>query len=586
MASFTEGFPPPQTHRPTITGNHFMASTGHYLATAAAVRILERGGNAIDAGVTAGMCINVLQPDMTNIGGVAPIVLYSANDKQVRSISGLGTWPKAVDREYFIRECGGEIPSGVHRCVMPAALDAWLTALKEFGTMTVADVVEAPRILAEEGFRAYNFFCKNIEAEAETLAGWPSTAETYLPNGRPPRVGERFVQPGLGNLFRMLVEAEEGAQHLGREAGIQAARDRFYKGDIAERTAAFFQEHGGFLTLSDLQEFSVEVETPASARYRDYTIYSCQPWCQGPVAPQALSILEGYDLKAMGHNSVDAIHVISQALNAAFADREHYYGDPRFVEVPVKGLHSPEYNATWRERIRMDRAFDGMPEPGNPWPFVPSGNGATPRAYEVPRAFAAPVEPDTSYLCIVDDEGNAFSATPSDGIGGSPVIPGLGFIVSGRGKQSWLEPDHPSRIEPGKRPRLTPSPGMILRDGELYAPYGTPGSDVQPQAMVQLAVNLIDFDMDPQAAIEAPRVASYSYPRSDHPHPYAPAALAAEARIPKEVLDGLADRGHKLQAWPEWTPRAGSLCTIVVDREQGMLLGAADARRLAYALGW
>jgi gamma-glutamyltranspeptidase/glutathione hydrolase len=551
----------------------------------AAVRILEMGGNAIDAGVAAGLCTNVLQTDMTNIGGVAPVMIYTARDQQVRSISGLGTWPAATSRDYFVNECGGRIPGGVHHCVMPAAVDSWTAALKEFGTLSFAEVAAPAISLAEEGFEAYNFFCANLEADAARLAQWPSNAEIYLPNGRPPRAGERFVQKDLGGLLRMLIEAEEGARHLGREAAIQAARDRFYKGDIAERTARFFEEQGGFLTLDDLKNFSVDIEQPVSATYRGYQVYSCRPWCQGPVAPQALAILEGYDLASYGHNSADALHLIIEALDAAFADRERYYGDPKFVDVPVDGLLHPDYAATWRDRIGRDRAFGEMPEAGNPWPFQKSGR-ANDATLAKPKAFEAEVDPDTSYLCIVDEAGNAFSATPSDGVTNTPIVPGLGFIVSGRGGQSWVEADHPSALAPGKRPRLTPSPGMILKDGVLFAPYGTPGNDVQPQAMVQLAVNMIDFGMSPQTAIEAPRVASYNYPRSSSPHPYSPGLINAESRIAKDVLAELERRGHKIEMWGDWEPRAGSLCTVTVNHENGLKTGGADPRRMAYAIGW
>ncbi|HEU5422026.1 MAG TPA: gamma-glutamyltransferase, partial [Nitrolancea sp.] len=256
------GFPAPETMRPAITGRHYVAAAGHYLATMAAVRILEAGGNAIDAGVAAGLCTNVLQPDMTNVGGVAPIILYTAKDRKLRTISGLGSWPAAATPEYFVEHLGGRIPGGVHHCVTPAAIDSWTTALRLFGSLSFAEVAAPAIALAEEGFAAYPFLCANLEADAERLAQWPSSAAIYLPNGRAPRPGERFVQADLAGLLRMLVEAEAGARHLGREAGIQAARDRFYQGDIAGRTARFFAEEGGFLTLDDLKAFHVEVEEP------------------------------------------------------------------------------------------------------------------------------------------------------------------------------------------------------------------------------------------------------------------------------------------------------------------------------------
>ncbi len=580
------GFPPPTTFRPGVTGRHYVAASGHYLATLAAVRMLEMGGNAIDAGVAAGLCTNVLQPDMTNIGGVAPIILYHAGKKVVRTISGLGTWPASASAEYFRREHGGRIPGGVHHCVMPAAIDSWTTALKEFGTLSFAEVAAPAIEIAENGFEAYDFFCANIEADAARLRQWPSNAEIFLPGGSPPRPGSRFVQCDLSKTLRMLVEAEVGSRHAGREAGIQAARDRFYSGDIAERIAAFFAEQGGFLTLDDLKQFHVDIEEPVTARYRGHDVYSCGPWCQGPVAPQALAILDGYDLTSAGHNSARTLHLIIEALDAAFADRERYYGDPKFVDVPIDGLLDPSYAAEWRDRISLDRAFGGMPEAGNPWRFQGGDHGGEHGEVGAPRAFRAKVDPDTSYLCVVDEEGNAFSATPSDGVTNTPVIPGLGFIVSGRGGQSWTEEGHPSVIAPGKRPRLTPSPGLVMKDGKLFAPYGTPGNDVQPQAMVQLLVNMIDFGKEPQAAIEAPRVASFNYPRSSSPHPYSPGLVNAETRIAPDVLAELSRMGHRIEPWSDWEPRAGSLCTIVVDQERGFLRGAADARRMAYAIGW
>jgi gamma-glutamyltranspeptidase/glutathione hydrolase len=228
-------YPPPQTYRPAVIGSRYMAATGHAMATMAAVRILEAGGNAIDAGVAAGLCINVLQPDMTNLGGVAPIMLHTAADRKVWSISGLGWWPEATDPGYFARECGGTIPVGVRRCVMPAAADAWLTALSRFGTLPLSEVAAPAIALAEGGFAVYNFLRENIAGEAEGIARWPSSAAVFLPNGRLPEVGERFAQPDLGRTLRLLIEAEAGAAHLGRAAAVMAARDRFYKGVPARR---------------------------------------------------------------------------------------------------------------------------------------------------------------------------------------------------------------------------------------------------------------------------------------------------------------------------------------------------------------
>lgn len=577
--------PPPTTTRPTIRGTRYMASTGHPLATAAAIRILEAGGTAIDAGVAAGLCLNVVLPQFTNLGGVAPIILHSARDRAVRSISGLGWWPETVDIDYFRVECGGTMPPGVQRCVVPAAVDAWLTALEQFGTKTLREVAAPAIELAHSGFHVDHLLHANLTGAAATMQRWPSSAAVYWPQGRPPVVGERLMQHDLAGTLELLVEAETNHLHLGRERAIHAARDRFYRGDIAKRMAEFVAADGGFLSLDDLAAFAVEVESPPSVAYRGYEVFGCGPWCQGPVALEALAILEGYDLAAMPPASADVLHLTLEALKAGFADREHFYGDPKFIDVPLEGLLSRGYAEQWRTRIDPTAAAPEMPMPGDPWAFEDRARPARSQL-DAPRVKAGAMKADTSYLCVVDAEGNAFSATPSDGIGESPVVPGLGFAISDRGVQSRLEPDHPSVIAPGKRPRLTPAPGLIMRGDRVFAPYGTPGGDVQPQAMVQLAINLIDFGMDPQAAIEAPRLASYSFPESFYPFPYRPGLVMAESRIPADVINDLRRRGHNIEQWPEWSAAAGALCTIVVDEANQAFLGAADPRRMAYAMGW
>jgi gamma-glutamyltranspeptidase/glutathione hydrolase len=576
---------PSPTFRPTVAGRHYMASTGHPLATAAAVRILEAGGNAIDAGVAAGLCLNVVQPEYTNLGGVAPIMLYRVDDGQVRTISGLGCWPSSITPDHFTKNHGGDMPIGVERSVIPAAADAWMTALKAFGTKTLAEVAAPAIALAEDGFPTYLVLQRNLNTFAERMAPFATNASTFLRDGHAPEIGETITQPDLAKTLRLLVETESANQHLGREAAIQAARDRFYTGDIADTIAQFVAERGGFITKDDLAAFSVEIETAVTANYRGNNVFACRPWCQGPVVLEALNILQGYDLGSLSHNSADALHLILEALKAAFADRERFYGDPNQVDVPIDGLLDPGYAEMWRGRIDLDHAFTEMPEPGDPWRFE-DREGPVRGASALEPNREAIFKADTSYLCVVDEEGNAFSATPSDGVGSAEVIPGLGFIVSDRGVQSRSEPGHPSSIAPGRRPRLTPSPGLIMRDGKVISPYGTPGGDVQPQAMVQFVVNLIDFGMEPQAALEAPRVSTFNYPESFYPFPYRPGLVLAESRLSDDVLEELRRRGHLIELWPDWAQAAGSLCAVVVDEKSGALLGAADPRRTGYAFGW
>ncbi len=575
------------TGRPPIIARRHLVASGHYLASLAGLRMLERGGNAIDAGVATGLAINVVQGDMTNLGGVAPIILYLASTGEVLSISGLGWWPKAASIEWFTERGYRHFPRGVLRAVVPSAADAWLTALARYGRLTLAEVAAPAIELAERGFPVDIFLHYKIRQSLEMLEALPTLGEIYLPNGRVPEAGELLMQPDLANTLRKLVEAEAGATHRGREAAIVAARDRFYRGDIARQIVEFCQAQGGLLTEQDMAEFSVGVEPPVRTTYRGYEVYACGPWCQGPVVPETLNLLERFDLTALGHNSVDHLHLLTEALKLAFADRHHFYGDPRSVRVPIDGLLDKRYGAQRSNQIDPSRAWPEMPPPGDPWAFEAERPLAA--AAVGARPLAGPSQPDTSYLCVVDEEGNAFSATPSDGFTDMPIVPGLGVIISSRGTQSWLDPDHPSALAPGKRPRLTPNPGLVLKDGALFMPYGSPGGDVQPQAMVQFLVNLLDFGMNPQAAVEAPRIATASHPDSFDPHPYHPGLLRVESRIDPNVLSGLEARGHRLERWPTiWEPgrSPGSVCAVLVDRERGVLVGAADPRGMAYAIGW
>ncbi len=571
----------PTTTRPMIMGNHYMVSAGHHLAALAATRILERGGNAADAGVAAGLCLNVVQPDLTQIGGVAPITYYDAGRRRAWTVAGLGSWPMGVDLDWLRAQ--GRIPPGLPRSVVPAAMGAWLTALERFGTISVAEAFEPAVELAENGFRVHPLLSSMLDDPGMRagLHRWPSQAAVFMRDGRPIPIGENLVQADLARTLRKLVDAASGA--ASREDGIAAARERFYRGDIARAMVAFCQEEGGWLSMQDLASFTPEVEPALSVSYRGATIYGCGPWCQGPVVLQALNILDGYDLAAMEIAGVDHYHVILEALKAGFADRERYYGDPRFVDVPIEGLLSPDYAAAWRARIDLGRAAPGMPEAGDPWAFQ-NGSPTVPDR-PAPAPGHGPFEPDTSYLCVVDAQGNAFSATPSDGARESPVVPGLGFIVSNRGIQAWLDPDHPASIAPGKRPRLTPNPGIAVKEGAFTIPFGTPGSDVQPQAMVQFLVGVLDHGLNLQEAIETPRAATYSFPDTADPHVYRPGLVKLEGRVRPEIGEGLAARGHRVERWPDWFGAAGSI-GAVMRTETGACFGGADPRRVAYALGW
>lgn len=569
--------------RMTIMGTRHVISAGHYLAAHAGFQVLEAGGNAIDAGVAAGLAIGVLQTDKVNFGGVAPQIIYTAKNSKVHCIDGLGVWPRAVTPDYFMKKHGGKIPPGIERCVVPAAPDAWITALAHFGTMSFGEVAAAAIRFARDGFPMYPLMSQFIADNRASYARWPSSRKVFLPKGKAPQSGDVFMQSDLGRTLQYMVDEEkQAARRKGRKAGLKAARDAFYKGDVAAQVAKYIAQEGGLMRYEDFASFKVKFEPTVCTRFEGIDLHACGPWSQGPVLPMALNILKGYDLRQMGHNSAAYIHVVTEALKLAFADRHHHFGDPDFVKVPIAGLMSGKYAAYRRSQISPDKAYPEMPPAGNPKTLSQLQHRCVP----VPQPDAAPGPGDTSYVCVIDRHGNAFSATPSDGSDKTPIIPGVGILCSGRGTQSWADPAHPSSVAPGKRPRLTPSPALAFKNGRAYMPFGTPGGDVQPQAMLQVFLNINVFGMAPQDAIEAPRFATYSYPGSFEPHPYFPGRLYLESRIEKPVADSLSQRGHKVYWWDDMTWLAGAVCTIVNDHKNGVLHGGADPRRPAYVLGW
>jgi len=569
----TASFP----HRPTIAVTQHAISAGHYLAATAGFDILQAGGNAIDAGCAAGIALGVLQSDLVDVAGVAPIMIYLADKQEVVTIAGLGPWPKALDPELFQREHAGKIPKGVLRTVVPAAPDAWITALKRYGTMSFGEVAAAAIRLAREGFPMYPLMAASLKRHETDHRAWPSTAAIFMPNGRLPQPGEVFRQTDLAASLQYMADEERAAAARGREAGLEGARDAFYRGDIARKIVAFMKQEGGLLSAEDLAEYRSPVGPPERGRFGDLEVFTCGAWCQGPVLLQTLALLEGTDLTGLGHNSPDYIHHVAEALKLAFADREAYYGDPAMVEVPLASLISSEYAAERKKLIRPDRAFPEMP---------PAGDlGRAGVRFRASIGDPNP-EPDTSYVCVADRFGNLFSATPSDGSYGSPVVPGTGLIPSNRGSQSRPDPRHPAGVAPGKRPRLTPNPALAIKGRDKFLPFGTPGGDVQTQAMLQVLLNLFVFGQDVQSAIESPRFATYSFPSSFAPFEYYPGRLAVEGRIPESVTVELARRGHEIQRWPDWIWTAGAVCAILADRRRGVLEAGADPRRAAYAIGW
>ncbi len=563
-------FAPPESMRPTLVGERYMISAGHPLVAQVCARVLEAGGTAIDAGVAGGLASNVIQADMCNLGGVAPIVLRCAGQDTAWAISGVGTWSRTVTLARFRDRFGDDMPLGLGVGVVPAALDAWVTALDRFGTWRFADVASDAIAYAEEGFPLDHRTAAALGILGRTFAAYDHTPAVYWPDGKPPRQGDRLRQAALADTLRRLAAAEQAAD---RRAGLKAVRDAFYRGDIAARIADWSAAHGGWLTRDDLAGFACTVEPAPSVAYRGHRVFTNPAYSQGPILLLALRLLERLDLASCTAGSADALHLILEALKLAFAERERAMTDPAFATVPLDDLLGDANVARLAGQIDLGSA---LPDP--------IGSAGAPGQARC----------DTTYLCVIDAAGNAFSAMPSDTIDGSPLIPDLGIIVSPRGVQSSNRPGHPNALAPGKRPRLTPSPALALGPERTGAErrvlaFGCPGGDVIVQSMLQSFLNVVDFGMSLQQAVEAPRAATFSFPGSFFPNPHFPGRIDVEARVPQAARDDLAARGHRVSPWTDWEFDAGSV-QMVGDLSDpaagGRVLGAAaDPRRCAYAWG-
>lgn len=573
---------PAASFRPTVIGRQYAIACGHYLAAQAAMRVLDRGGNVVDAGVTAAMALAVLQPDIVGFAGVAPTLIHLRREGRTWGLPGLGNWPAATDVGRLAEEGKGAIPEGILRTVLPAAPATHISALKHFGTISFEEAATPAMEIAANGFAVYPLVAHTIAKSEAGYRRWPDNARIFLPQGRSPRVGEIFVQADLARTIGRLIEAERSAAGS-RDAKLQAVHDCFYRGPIAREIDAYHRANRGFVRADDLAGFTVEPEPCVTARYRDYDVQVCDVWCQGLSLLQSLKIVEHLDLKALGHNSIDYVHQVSEAINLAFADRETYLGDPKFVHVPTQALLADAYGARQRARIDAARAFGRMPEPGVPEGVAKPQVGRSPT---VTGAVPTPMAPDTIYCCVMDSDGNAYSVTPSDNSYDTPVIPGTGLTISSRGSQSRLGRGHPSEVKPGKRPRLTPSPALALRDGRPFMGFGTPGGDVQSQAMMQVFLNVVEFGRTVQQAVEAPRFATSSFPNSFSPHTYLPGRLNLESTLPSEVIEAMRAKGHDVEIWPPFPAANGAVCAVMHDRATGWLHAGADPRREAYAMAW
>jgi gamma-glutamyltranspeptidase/glutathione hydrolase len=581
-----DGSEPVFTTRPVITGRKGVVAAGHYLAAMAGMKMLEAGGNAIDAGVAAGFALALLEPQNNGLGGEAPILIYHARASRVAAINGQGVAPRAATVEWF-RQAGIRlIPGdGLLPATVPSQVDNWITALDQFGTLPLAAVLAPALELARDGFAMTHGLSRCIAANQERFQQeWPATGAVYLPGGQVPRWGDRFCNPDWAATCKKLVAADAAASG-GRSQRLRAARDVFYRSEIAERIADFCAatevrdasgaSHRGLLAYEDLAGYHARVEDPVSYNYRGLDVHKCGPWCQGPVFLQQLALLQAYDLRELGHNTPDTIHLVVECAKLAFADREYYYGDPAFVQVPLDRLLSDDYNHA-RRALVDPRVASADLRPGD----------AGPRPAQLLLGDAALYDHDTTHLDVIDAEGNMIAATPSGGwIQSSPVVPGLGFPLGTRGQMFSLDPEHPNCLQPGKRPRATLTPSLVTREGRPWMVFGTPGGDQQDQWTLQFFLNVVDFGMDIQGALDAPTFHSQHFPSSFYPRAAYPKRLVVEGRIPARVCEELARRGHEVVVTGGW--QNGRVLGIRFDPDRQLIFGGASPRNeTGYAIGW
>jgi gamma-glutamyltranspeptidase / glutathione hydrolase len=591
----------PFTTRPEIRGTFGAVASTHWIASAVGMSVLERGGNAFDAACATAFVLQIVEPHLNGPGGDVPIILKTPK-AEPRVICGQGPYPAAATLERFRAMGLKQVPgTGLLPSVVPGAFDAWMVLLREYGTWKLADVLAPALGYAEHGFPVLPRVASSILAAKEFFAKeWPTSAAVWLPNGEVPRPNELLRVPQIADTYKRIIKEAEAAGG-DREKQIERARGAYYRGFVAEAIDRFYRtqeltdstgrRHGGLLAADDLARFEARIEPTQSRDYHGVTVHKTRAWGQGPVFLQTLALLEGFDLGAMDPAGDEFVHTLVECMKLGYADREVFYGDPDFVDVPLGTLLSDDY-ARQRRSLISDRASAEM-RPGD----LP---GAAERMRRVlamagtetpvgigmgePTFAPLPVEwGDTVHIDVVDRFGNMLAATPSGGwLQSSPAIPDLGFAISTRGQMCWLEEGHPSTLRPGARPRTTLTPTLVTRDGEAYLAIGTPGGDQQDQWTLAVLMRHLHHGLDLQAAIDMPLFTSRHFPQSFYPRTVEPNKLLVEQRFGKKTVEALQARGHDVVVEGPWA--LGRVCAA--GRKDGMVFAAATPRLMqAYAVG-
>jgi gamma-glutamyltranspeptidase/glutathione hydrolase len=601
------------TTRPEIRGTFGVVASTHWLASSVAMGVLEKGGNAFDAAVAAGFTLQVVEPHLNGPLGDAPILVYSAKNRRCDVICGQGGAPAAATIAHF-RGLGLDlIPgTGLLAASIPGAFDAWMRLLRDYGTMALPELIAPALGYAENGYPLVPRIRDTIMSVADLFRReWTSSAAVYLPGGNPPTPGRLFRNPALAATYRrVLAEAEAGGAN--RESHIDRARDAWYRGFVAEAIDRFChgekvfdvsgRRHNGLMTADDMARWEAPVEAPVTYDYRGYTVVKGGPWSQGPVMLQQLALLAGFDLDDLDPTGPEFVHLVTECAKLAYADREAWYGDPEFVDVPMATLLSPAYNDMRRKLIGERASLElrpGRPDGREPYVLVgglevaagagvgeptvgPMGGVGEPTVSEL-----GVVAGDTCHLDIIDRWGNMVSATPSGGwLQSSPVIPQLGFCLGTRQQISWLDEAAVSSLAPGKRPRSTLSPTLALKDGEPAMAFGTPGGDGQDQWSTQLLLHHLHHRMNLQEAIDCPEFNNDHAPSSFYPRGANPGGLTLEGRIPAATARALTERGHRVRVGETWSGGRLTACAREQTPEGTILKAGANPRGMqTYAVG-
>jgi gamma-glutamyltranspeptidase / glutathione hydrolase len=582
---------PLAAYRPAVPGIHGLVTAGHPLAAMAGLQVLMKGGNAIDAAVAVGSTLNMMEPQMNGIGGNGFMTIFEKKTGKVYSLAMAGAAPMAIKGEAMTPQT---LDWGINAGIVPGNFGGYVTALQRFGTMSLAEVLTSAIDYADHGYPIDVSLATAITNAQKKLSEFPTTAKVFLPGGHPPKTGELFRNPDLAATLRKAVEAEQAAlkNKKSRAEAIQAAFDRFYKGDIAQEFDRFFKENHGAMTAADLAAYKPEWAEALHTSYHGYDIYSNPASSRGGFELEmALNLVEPYDLAKLGPGSPEALHLLIEAIKVSKADIYHYVADPKFARIPVTGLLSKSYAENRRKLIEPGKAmaYPGWGEPqkfeSNPPAAValferPKGLRAFPDDYEIER--------DTTSFSIVDQFGNAVSCTPTlgGGFGGGVVVGNTGLLLNNgiRLGSTSPYPENVNYVRGGQRPLLNNSPTIVLKDGRVAVVFGTPGGETIGQTEFEMLVNVLDFHMPVQQAVEAPRFAVDAKPNFYKPG--SAITITIEDRVPKASLKTLEEWGHHFNVTSDFTAAVGGMQAIVIDLEKGTMTAGADPRRTGYAVGW